>query len=112
MHITTLLEKAYAITGLLMALFLLVVAYLMGKKEVIGRLFLKHKQFKRAVYVLAIGAAAFFVGNILNIALNNEIYHELSEIALNLSMIVFAILFICINLPYLKFKNKFKEVKR
>ncbi len=88
-------EIIYHLSGILVALFFLLVTNLLRKEkqEVIkSRIFLKYDKFKTAFYIVSIGAIFFLIGSALGLYKHTTIHflHELTEIIFNLSLAIFA----------------------
>ena len=94
MAFETILEIIYHLSGILVALFFLLVVLILRKEkqEVIkSHIFLKYNQFKIAFYIAFIGAVLFLIGNILGLYNHALLHwlHEIGEILYNICLAVF-----------------------
>ncbi len=90
----TVLEITYHLSGILIALFFLLVVVLLKKEKpelIKSRIFLKYNKFKAAFYVAFIGALFFLIGNLAGFYSHQLFYwiHDVTEILYNLCLLAF-----------------------
>ncbi len=91
------LEIMYHLSGILVALFFLLVVNILRKENqaaIKSRIFLKYDKFKMAFYIAFAGTIFFLVGNILGLY-NHESFHwihDLTEVIYNLCLAAFIVM--------------------
>ena len=104
MEFEMILEQIYHISGIISAVFFLIVVYILKKEKsetIRPRIFLNYEKFRVSFYILGIGAFIFAVGNILGYSSHAKFQnlHEIAEVLYNLSVLLFGILFLAILKP-------------